>query len=56
MATSTSHRIIYETDTGKVYFDADGTGAGGAIVFARLATGLAMTAGEFSGSEAQSII
>ena len=48
-AADASDRITYETDTGFLWFDRDGTG--GAFVrvcFADLAGGLAMTAGEFT--------
>ena len=31
LATNASHRIIYETDTGHLYFDADGSGSGAAV-------------------------
>ena len=47
-ASAAAHRIIYETDTGFLWFDADGTGAGARIQFADLAGGLAMAAGEFT--------
>ena len=47
-ATTASQRIIYDTDDGLLYFDADGTSAGGRVRFAVLDAGLAMTAGEFS--------
>lgn len=33
-ATSAAHRIIHDTTTGKLYFDADGDGAGAAVEFA----------------------
>ena len=42
-------RIMYETDTGFLWFDRDGSGtAFGRVQFADLADGLAMTAGEFA--------
>ncbi|HEX8642126.1 MAG TPA: matrixin family metalloprotease [Allosphingosinicella sp.] len=47
LATSTSHRIIYETDTGELYYDSNGSLSGGAMLFATLAPGLIMTASEF---------
>ena len=48
VATDTLDRIIYETDTGFLWFDRDGSGAAfGRVQFADLAGGLAMTTGEF---------
>ena len=47
-ATLGSHCIVYETDTGFLWFDADGNGAGARVQFADLAGGLAMPATEFS--------
>ena len=46
-ATTAAHRIIYETDTGFLWFDSNGNIAGGRVQFADLAGGLAMVAGEF---------
>ena len=46
-ATTADHRVIYDTDTGGLYFDADGNGVGGRVMFAVLATGLEMTAADF---------
>ena len=48
LATDVSDRVIYETDTGRLYFDADGTGASQRVLFAVLDTGLAMTAADFA--------
>lgn len=46
-ATSSSHRIIYETDTGNLYYDSNGSASGGRVQFATLAPGLALTAADF---------
>ncbi|MGP3699761.1 calcium-binding protein, partial [Rhodobacter sp. NSM] len=47
LAGDASDRIIYETDTGKLYFDLDGTGSGKAVVFAVLHPGLSLTSADF---------
>lgn len=47
-ATDTKDRIIYESDTGKIYYDADGSGKTVAkVLFAQVDTGLAMTSADF---------
>ena len=33
-ATSANAQIVHDTNTGNLYYDADGTGAGGAVLFA----------------------
>jgi serralysin len=46
-AADASDRIVYNDDTGGLFFDKDGTGAAAAVRFATLDTGLAMTNAEF---------
>ena len=46
-ATDALDRIIYETDTGRLYFDADGSGAGARVHFATLSASLALTSADF---------
>ena len=40
-------RIIYDSSNGKLYFDADGNGAGAAVHFATLSAGLSLTNADF---------
>ncbi|MGO4839437.1 calcium-binding protein, partial [Rhizobiaceae sp. 2RAB30] len=40
-------RIIYETDTGKLFYDSNGKAAGGSVHFATLAPNLALTNADF---------
>lgn len=47
LAGDASDRVIYEFDTGKLFFDADGNGAGARIQFATVAIGLGLTAADF---------
>jgi len=46
-AIDASDRIIYNDDTGDLFFDQDGTGAAAKVRFATLDDGLAMTNQEF---------
>jgi serralysin len=46
-AADASDRIIYESDTGKLYFDRDGTGSAAKVHFATLSTGLSLTQADF---------
>jgi serralysin len=46
-ATDAKDRIIYETDTGNIYYDADGFGAGAKVLFAKVTAGLAVTEKDF---------
>ncbi len=47
-ATTASHRILYSSSTGLLSYDRDGNGAAGAIAFARLTSGLALTNASFT--------
>ncbi|MGC4026395.1 MAG: calcium-binding protein [Mesorhizobium sp.] len=47
LAHDSSDRIIYETDTGKLFYDSNGNAAGGSVHFATLAPGLALTNADF---------
>ena len=40
-------RIVYNTTTGALYYDADGVGGTASILFATLANKAALTAGDF---------
>ncbi len=46
-AAAADDRIIYETDTGNLFFDRDGTGGAAAVQFATVSTGLALTSADF---------
>jgi serralysin len=46
-AADASDRIIYTSSTGALYYDADGSGAGGMVQFATLSRNLALTASDF---------
>lgn len=46
-AHDATDRIIYERDTGKLRYDADGTGSGAAVHFATLDKDLHLTTGDF---------
>jgi Ca2+-binding RTX toxin-like protein len=47
-AQDANDHIIYETDTGKLFYDSNGSAAGGSVQFAKLSSGLALTANDFS--------
>ncbi|WP_310467051.1 calcium-binding protein [Sphingomonas sp.] len=40
-------RIIYDTTTGRIYYDADGNGAGAQVLFAQIGAGFALTNADF---------
>jgi Ca2+-binding RTX toxin-like protein len=46
-ATSASHKIVYNSATGELFFDADGSGAGARVKFATVQLGTTITAGDF---------
>jgi serralysin len=46
-ATSTAHRIIYNTGSGALYYDADGSGAGAPVLFAVLENDYLLTHDDF---------
>lgn len=46
-ATDANDRIIYESDTGRLYYDANGSAAGAGVHFATLSPGLALTVNDF---------
>ena len=46
-AIDASDRIIYNDDTGELFFDQDGTGAAAKVQFAEIDPGLAMSNQEF---------
>ncbi|MEO8243605.1 MAG: calcium-binding protein [bacterium] len=47
LAQDATDRIIYETDSGNLYFDEDGTGVAGRKLFATLSSGLSLNAADF---------
>ncbi|RVP65500.1 calcium-binding protein [Sinorhizobium meliloti] len=47
LAADADDRMIYETDTGNIYYDSDGNGAGGRVHIAVLGTNLGITAADF---------
>ncbi|MEQ1952390.1 calcium-binding protein [Mesorhizobium sp. CN2-181] len=47
LAGDSDDRIIYETDTGKLFYDANGSASGDSIHFATLTIGLGLTSADF---------
>ncbi|MGH0218393.1 calcium-binding protein [Sinorhizobium meliloti] len=47
VAETSDHRIVYENDTGKLFYDSDGNGAAGPVHFATLVASLNITAADF---------
>ena len=47
VAADASDRIVYETDTGNLFYDADGNGAGVAVQFAILSPNLSLISSDF---------
>ncbi len=45
-AQDADDRILYDAVTGKLYYDADGSGAGEAVLFAQLTPGAGLTSGD----------
>ena len=46
-AADAEDRIVYNSATGELFFDANGSAAGGSTLFANLATGLALSNTDF---------
>lgn len=46
-AQDAGDRVIYDSKTGRIWLDADGTGADEAVLVARITKGLILTAGDF---------
>ncbi|CAN7672216.1 calcium-binding protein [Rhizobium sp. LjRoot98] len=47
LAVDSDDRIIYDTDTGKLYYDSNGSGAGGRVLFATVENREGLTADDF---------
>jgi Ca2+-binding RTX toxin-like protein len=47
-AADADDRILYDSGTGKIFYDADGSGQGAALLFAQVAAGTALTSADFT--------
>jgi hypothetical protein len=47
VAQDADDRLLYDQATGRLFYDADGNGAGAAVLFAQLSPGTALTAASF---------
>ena len=45
-AGDSNDRVVYNSTTGCLYFDADGSGSGGAVLFATVAANTSITAAD----------
>ena len=48
-ALDSDDRVLYDSGTGALFYDADGSGVGAAVQFATVAPGLGLSAGDFIG-------
>ena len=46
-AQDADDRIVYDSETGRIWYDADGNGAGAAVLFATVTAGTALTSADF---------
>ena len=46
-AADTDDRLVYDQSTGRLFYDADGNGAGAAVLFAQLGAGTVLAASDF---------
>lgn len=47
LAQDSNDYLVYETDTGKLFYDSNGSAAGGSVQFAQLGTNLALTYADY---------